>query len=530
MTINSSTRIAGPYTGNGSTTAYPFSFKVFSTAEVTVVQTNLSLVETTLTLGTNYTVSLNANQNSNPGGTVNMVTAPAAGFKITLTSSLTYTQTLDLTNQGGFYPSTINDALDRATIQIQQLNEQVGRAAKVNISAGTDATTLVSNINTVAANLSTIQSVNSNQTNINTVSSNSGNINTVSTNSSNISTVAGNIPAINTTASNITAIQNASTNAANAASSASSASTSASSASTSASNAASSASSAVAAQIAAEAAKDATLAAYDSFDDRYLGAKSSDPAVDNDGNPLIAGSLYFNTVVPEMRLYTGSAWVAAYVSGSSYLIATNNLSDVPNATTARTNIGAAKTGSNSDISSITGLTTALSPAYGGTGILNNSAATVTSSGNFAYTRTLTGATNVTFPIAGTLATLSGSESLSNKTLTNPSINNYTEGVVSIGTVTTSNTIVLTNGTVQIATLTASTACTFTLPTPTTGKSFILLLKQATTTGNGTATFSSVKWGASGAPTITATAGKMDILSFVADGTSWYGSTVQGYTP
>lgn len=241
MTINSSTRIAGPYTGNGSTTAYPFSFKVFSTAEVTVVQTNLSLVETTLTLGTNYTVSLNANQNSNPGGTVNMVSAPATGYKITLTSSLTYTQTLDLTNQGGFYPSTINDALDRATIQIQQLNEQVGRAAKVNISSGTDSTALVNNINTVAANLSTIQAVNSNQSNINTVSSNSSNINTVSTNNSNISTVASNIAAVNTAATNITAIQNASTNASNAASSASAASTSASNASTSASNASTSA-------------------------------------------------------------------------------------------------------------------------------------------------------------------------------------------------------------------------------------------------------------------------------------------------
>jgi hypothetical protein len=69
-----------------------------------------------------------------------------------------------------------------------------------------------------------------------------------------------------------------------------------------------------------------------------------------------------------------------------------------------------------------------------------------------------------------------------------------------------------------------------MPTATAGKSFILLLKQAATTGNGTATFTSVKWGTAGAPTITATAGKMDILTFVADGTNWYGSAVQGYTP
>lgn len=56
------------------------------------------------------------------------------------------------------------------------------------------------------------------------------------------------------------------------------------------------------------------------------------------------------------------------------------------------------------------------PAYGGTGVANNAAATVTSSGNFAYTRTLTGATNVTFPTTGTLATLAGSEALTNKSV------------------------------------------------------------------------------------------------------------------
>jgi hypothetical protein len=107
---------------------------------------------------------------------------------------------------------------------------------------------------------------------------------------------------------------------------------------------------------------------------------------------------------------------------------------------------------------------------------------------------------------------------------------YIEGVVAIGTVTTTNTIALTNGTVQTATLTASTACTFTMPSNVAGKSFVLLLKQAAATGNGTATFTSVKWGSSGAPTITATAGKMDILTFIADGTNWYGSAAQGYTP
>ena len=116
------------------------------------------------------------------------------------------------------------------------------------------------------------------------------------------------------------------------------------------------------------------------------------------------------------------------------------------------------------------------------------------------------------------------------TVNNPTVTNYVESVVAIGTVSSSNTIALTNGTVQTATLTASTACTFTMPTATAGKSFVLLLKQAASTGNGTATFTGVKFGTAGAPTITATAGKMDILTFIADGTNWYGSIAQGYTP
>jgi len=97
------------------------------------------------------------------------------------------------------------------------------------------------------------------------------------------------------------------------------ASASATAAASSASSAATSATAATNAKNAAESARDATLAAFDSFDDRYLGAKTSDPTVDNDGNPLVAGALYFNSVSGVMRVYTGSAWVAAYVSPDGLL-------------------------------------------------------------------------------------------------------------------------------------------------------------------------------------------------------------------
>jgi len=135
----------------------------------------------------------------------------------------------------------------------------------------------------------------------------------------------------------------------------------------------------------------------------------------------------------------------------------------------------------------------------------------------------------TAPTGDVVGTSDG-QTLTNKTLTNPTITNYTESVVAIGTVTTTHTLDLTSGTVQTATLTASTACTFTMPTATAGKSFTLLLKQAASTGNGTATFTGVKWNIAGAPTMTTTAGSMDIFTFTSDGTNWYGATSQGYTP
>jgi hypothetical protein len=118
------------------------------------------------------------------------------------------------------------------------------------------------------------------------------------------------------------------------------------------------------------------------------------------------------------------------------------------------------------------------------------------------------------------------DTLTNKTLVAHTVTNYTESVVAIGNTGTAQTIALTNGTVQTATLTGN--CTFTMPTATAGKSFVLLLK--TGAGGFTAAFTGVKWPSAGAPTITATAAKMDIITFVADGSAWFGSYVQGYTP
>jgi hypothetical protein len=151
MSIASTTRKAGPFTGNGLTTIFPFTFKVFQASDLLVVRTDLSGVETALTLTTDYTVSLNANQDSNPGGTITAVSAPASGFLLTMTSNVPELQPVVLTNNGGFYPSVINDALDRLTIFAQQISEQVSRSVKVGISSSTNPDSLIASVISSAA-------------------------------------------------------------------------------------------------------------------------------------------------------------------------------------------------------------------------------------------------------------------------------------------------------------------------------------------------------------------------------------------
>jgi len=129
MSITSGgTRKAGPYNGNGSSTFFPFTFKVFQASDLLVVQTDTTPTDNTLTLNTDYTVTLNANQDSNSGGTVNVVIAPPAGYLLTIGSQVPQVQSVTLTNNGGFYPTVINNALDYVTILIQQLSEKLGRA------------------------------------------------------------------------------------------------------------------------------------------------------------------------------------------------------------------------------------------------------------------------------------------------------------------------------------------------------------------------------------------------------------------
>ena len=110
------------------------------------------------------------------------------------------------------------------------------------------------------------------------------------------------------------------TNAANALTSENNAATSETNAATSETNAATSATAAAASQTAAAASAASAASAYDSFDDRYLGPKSADPTLDNDGNALVSGALYFNSTANEMRVYDGANWIAASSAGGASLL------------------------------------------------------------------------------------------------------------------------------------------------------------------------------------------------------------------
>ena len=109
----------------------------------------------------------------------------------------------------------------------------------------------------------------------------------------------------------------------NAASSASSASTSATNASNSATAASTAQTAAETAQTAAETAETNAAASYDSFDDRYLGAKSSAPTLDNDGDALLTGALYWNTTSNQLFIWDGSAWDPAAFSASGSVTSFN---------------------------------------------------------------------------------------------------------------------------------------------------------------------------------------------------------------
>lgn len=322
------------YTGSAGVGPYSFSFEILANTDIAVYKDS-----TLLTLTTDYTVTIN----SNGTGSVTLVVAATSANNITLVGDRAIARATDFVTGGDLFANSLNDEFDSLVIFSQQTDEKAERGLKAPVTDPTDINMVLPSKTSRAGKTLAFDSLGNptvgedignwrgnwasgtaylvrdlvkDASNSNVYRCNTAHTSTGTTPISSNADVAKWDLVINAASAAASAAA-AAASASAAATSASSASTSASSASTSASTASTAATNASSAQIAAEAARDATLAAYDSFDDRYLGSKSSNPTVDNDGNALLAGALYYNTTVPEMRLYTGSAWVAAYVSGGS---------------------------------------------------------------------------------------------------------------------------------------------------------------------------------------------------------------------
>lgn len=207
------------------------------------------------------------------------------------------------------------NAANSASTATTQAGIATTQATNASNSASTASTQ--AGIATTQAGIATTQASNA-ANSASTASTQAGIATTQATNASNSATSASTSATTATTQAGIATTQatNAASSASSASSSATNSSNSASASETSATNSAASASTATtqatnASNSATSASASATAAAasYDSFDDRYLGAKATDPTLDNDGNALITGAMYFNSTSNIMKVYTGSTWV-----------------------------------------------------------------------------------------------------------------------------------------------------------------------------------------------------------------------------
>ena len=250
--------------------------------------------------------------------------------------SLTDTDHFELLVDAKSAADSATAAASSATAAASSATTATTKASEAATSA-TNAATSASTASTQATNASTsataaASSATSAASSATTATTKASEASTSATNAATSATNAGNSEtAAGTSETNAASSATAAASSATSASgSATTATTKASEAATSATNAASSATSAASSATtattkASEASTSATNAAasYDDFDDRYLGAKSSDPTVDNDGDALVTGALYFNTSSNEMKVYTGSAWSVIAPTGtmSSFTLA-----------------------------------------------------------------------------------------------------------------------------------------------------------------------------------------------------------------
>lgn len=137
MTLSATPALAGPFDGNGIADEFSFDFKVFNASDLLVVKFSVLDVESTLVNGVDYTVTLNSDQDANPGGIVLHPvsgTKLATGERLTITTQLAIEQSTDLTNQGLFYPQTVETMVDRVVALVRQVEASSARAVQLPLS------------------------------------------------------------------------------------------------------------------------------------------------------------------------------------------------------------------------------------------------------------------------------------------------------------------------------------------------------------------------------------------------------------
>jgi len=344
MTVSSTTK-RNSYTGNGSTTTFAYSFKIFDDDDITVIlRTTATGAETVQTKTTHYSVT---GVGSASGGNVVFGSAPTSAQTVVLLRQTAQTQATDYTPNDPFPAASHEDALDKLTLVAQDQQDELDRSIKLsrtNTMTSTEFTVTATNrANKIFAfdssgELSVTQEIGTFRGDWAASTSYAVRDLVKDTSTNNIfivneaHTSSGSQP-LTTNANSakydlIVDAAAAATSATAAASSASTASGHASTATTKASEAASSASTASShkddaetakaaaetAQAAAETAKAAAETALDNFDDIFLGSKSSDPSTDNDGDALTTGDIYFNTSSNTLRVFNGSSFQDASIS------------------------------------------------------------------------------------------------------------------------------------------------------------------------------------------------------------------------
>jgi hypothetical protein len=332
MTV-STTIIKNSHNGNGSTTNFAYQFKILQDSDLVVIIRSSTGTETTKSLSTHYTV---AGAGDASGGSITFTSGntPASGETVVIRRNVPQTQAIDYIANDPFPAETHEEGLDRTTMIAQQVSEEADRSIKLsrtNTMTSTEFTVgATDRANKILAfdssgEISVTQELGTFKGDWGASTSYQVRDIVKDTSTNNIfiantaHTSSGSEPLTTNTDS---AKWDLLVDAATATSSASTATTQAGIATTKAGEAATSAATATnqantattqantATTKASEASTSATNAAasYDSFDDRYLGAKSSDPSTDNDGDALVTGALYFNTSSNTMKNYTGSAW------------------------------------------------------------------------------------------------------------------------------------------------------------------------------------------------------------------------------